>query len=216
MKLYLIIKKAWKWFLSALFPPRCLICKKEGAYLCSTHFRFEIAPPNRVEFKSLNGIYAATKYFSVPSEQCVEYFKFRGFKEIGEIMALEIIKHSPKNWEKNSILVPIPLHWSRKLWRGFNQSELLANLISKKLNIPVCLDLKRIKKTHQQSKLSKQDRKTNLSNVFQWQGEKITQNIILIDDVVASGVTLDSAAKELKKHRANQVFAFVFARGGGK
>ncbi|MCF7830784.1 ComF family protein [Candidatus Gracilibacteria bacterium] len=208
------IKKAWQWFLAALFPPRCLVCKKEGDYLCPTHFHFEIASPSQASFKYLDGIHAATKYTSVPAEKCTEYFKFRGFKEIGKIMALEMIKNSPRSWEKNAVLIPVPLHWSREIWRGFNQSELLAREIAQRLHLPVCLDLKRTKKTNQQAKLGKQDRQKNLSNVFQWQGKNIPKNVILVDDVVTSGATLDSAARELKNVGVNKVLAIVFARSG--
>ncbi len=216
-ELFSLLKNAWHWFLEALFPPRCVVCKAEGAYLCSEHHKFPKAPKSEAHFQFLDDIVAATAYYDPTSEKIVEYFKFRGFQEIAAIMAAEMVKSAPKGFFDSAVLLPIPLYWTRKLWRGFNQAEILAQEIQKLVpGIEILNDLKRSKKTLQQAKLSKKERAENVQNAFSWAGRKIPEKIILIDDVVASGATLDVAAESLKKSRAKAVFALVFARGGKK
>ena len=137
-------------------------------------------------------------------------------------MATEIVYRNKKFLE-NSILVPVPLHWTRKIWRGFNQAEILAKKIAKKVDSAESREiLKRSKKTRQQAKLSKKERLKNTENAFVFKEtdcylslkELKNKQIILIDDVVASGSTLDSAAKALKFAGFQKVKAVVFARGG--
>ncbi len=203
------------WFLKALFPPKCLICKKEGNYLCPRHHKFKPAPLNAVTFKFLDNIFASTRYFSDSSEKIITNFKFRGIKDLSNIMAQEMIKDIPKDFLENAALIPIPLHWTRKFWRGFNQAELLVQSLKKiKPDLKTSKNLYRKKKTKQQAKLKKDKRLKNLESAFIWKGKTIPKKVILVDDVVASGTTLDSAAKTLKQIGVKEVYGFVFARGG--
>lgn len=207
----------FQWFFEALFPPKCLICKKEGAFLCQKHKTFIPAPKNEVSFQYLNRILAGTQYYSTPSKQVIEFFKFRGFKALAEIMG-EVIERACFNdpeFFEGAVLVPIPLHWTRKFWRGFNQSYVLALELQKKHpSVSISTDLKRKKRTAQQAKMSKKERANNLKNAFYWSGKSIPSKIILVDDVVASGKTLDEVAKVLKEKGCQNVMAVVFARGG--
>ncbi len=212
------IKNSWHWFINALFPPRCLMCKTEGQYLCDNHKNFDPAPKNEAHFDYLDDIIASTAYYSPTAEKTVEFFKFRGFQEMAKIMAQEMVAHAPKNFFDNSALVPIPLHRIRKFWRGFNQSEILAKEVFKLCsNVKISKALIRTKRTHQQAKLKKVERQKNLESAFKLDNViSVPQKVILIDDVVASGATLDSAAQVLKSHGVDEVCALVFARGGKK
>jgi len=165
-----LIRSSWKWFLEALFPPKCLICRCEGSYLCEKHDTFQPAPPSEADFNFVDRIFSATHYFSSPAQQCIEFFKFRGFKEIGEIMAREMLQKAPSHFFKDATLVPIPLHWTREFWRGFNQSSVLAQEIAIYTSTPISKNLKRIRRTAQQARLSKPERLKNLKNAFVWTG----------------------------------------------
>lgn len=206
----------WKWFIEALFPKKCLICRKEGDYLCTKHKTFQPAPPNQVRFHYLDKCTAGTKYFSSPSDKMVDFFKFKGFKDLSEIMAKEMIKELSPQLLKEAVFLPIPLHWTRFLWRGFNQSKVLLLAIKKQHpTLQICYDLKRVKRTNQQARLSKKHRAKNLKEAFCWKGfDTPPQKIVLVDDVVASGKTLEAAAKTLKQAGAKKVMGIVFARGG--
>lgn len=214
------LRRAYAWFLEALFPPKCIICRKEGNYLCNTHRTFHSAPTNEVDFKFVDNIHAAVKYYDPTTEKLVEFFKFRGFGELADIMGEEIVKFVPKDFWDNAVLVPVPLHWTRKFWRGFNQADLIAQAIGKKIpQVKIQYLLKRHKRTFQQAKLSRDERLQNIRNAFCFHPDRAKRfeeslRYILIDDVVASGATLESAAETLKKSGISKVEALVFARGG--
>lgn len=209
------IKNYGDFFLDALFPPRCLLCKKEGNFLCPAHQDFKNAPSNKASFQYLDEIQAGFAYRDQKVEKLIYAFKYNGLKKASFLMAQKLAPQIPKTFWENSLVVPIPLHWSRKIWRGYNQSFLLAQSLQKHFSFPVSQDLKRIKKTKSQARLSQKERLQNLHNSFIWKGENLKgKNIILLDDVVATGTTLDQAACALKKSGAQKVKALVFARGG--
>ncbi len=205
----------WKWINEALFPVRCIVCKREGNWLCRKHDHFCNAPKNEAIFQYIDKIYVATAYYDPVVKKVIEYFKFRGFSALADILGKQICdKISPEAFH-NSVLVPIPLHWTRKLWRGFNQAEKIAQAIQRKNpSLKIMNNLHRIRRTKQQAKLKKNDRLQNLENAFKWYGKEIPSKILLIDDVVASGETLDSAAMTLKIKGVKNVSGVVFARGG--
>ncbi len=213
------LRNAWQWFVKALFPPKCLVCYREGCFLCAKHQKLPPAPLSKVHFKNLIKVEAVTAYQDPVVKKIVENFKFHGVADLGEFMATKIAEKK-QDFLENAILVPIPLHWSRKIWRGFNQSEVLARQISRKIsNARVVNLLKRVKRTQQQAKLSKIERAKNTQNAFTLTknfAEFAEQKIVLIDDVVASGATLEAAALVLKKVGFKNIFALTFARSGVK
>jgi ComF family protein len=114
-------------------------------------------------------------------------------------------------------VVPVPLHW-RRLWaRRFNQSAALAGAISALCGVPVMHGgLKRVRATPQQVGLSKAERADNVQGVFRVPAEQkaeITgQRIVLVDDVLTSGATVDACARALLRAGAAHVDVLVFAR----
>jgi ComF family protein len=112
-------------------------------------------------------------------------------------------------------LVPVPLHW-RRLWsRRFNQSAALAGAISRECRVPVLHDaLKRVRATMQQVGLSKAQRADNVQGAFR-APDKATvagRRLVLVDDVLTSGATVDTCARALLRAGAAQVDVLVFAR----
>jgi ComF family protein len=113
-------------------------------------------------------------------------------------------------------LVPVPLHW-RRLWaRRFNQSAALALNVSAVTGVPVSLALKRARPTPQQVGLSRAERAHNVQGAFRVapaaRGEVAGRRLVLIDDVLTSGATLDACARALLRAGARQVDVLVFAR----
>ena len=115
------------------------------------------------------------------------------------------------------IIVPIPLHW-RRLWaRRFNQAAALSGAISEISGVPVLHDvLKRVRATPQQVGLSKAQRADNVQGAFRVaDGEKAQvtgRRIVLVDDVLTSGATVDTCARALLRAGAAHVDVLVFAR----
>ena len=114
--------------------------------------------------------------------------------------------------------VPVPLHWSRRLRRGYNQSH----IIIKKLNHPrakISTDLARIRRTKiQPTMTSPTARARNVAGAFAVRrGHNFTgRNICLVDDIKTTGATLNECAKTLKNAGAAKVFALVLAIAGQK
>lgn len=124
-------------------------------------------------------------------------------------------------WERTTIpflpidcVVPIPLHWTRRIWRGYNQSEAIASVIANKYHVSVESCLVRSKRTVLQKKLSFAERELNLKAAFSVKdSERIRgKHILLVDDVMTSGATLRQAARELVRHKPASISAVVVAR----
>ena len=119
-----------------------------------------------------------------------------------------------QNFTKNTVIVPVPLHRNRLNLRGFNQSELLARYLSKRLDLPGCDALVRRLNTMNQVGLQREKRLSNLDGAFDCSDKEyiLGKNIILVDDVVTTGATLNECAKVLKQFGAKKIVGVVLAR----
>ncbi len=113
------------------------------------------------------------------------------------------------------VLVPIPLHSSKLKSRGYNHAQILSDELSKRLNIR-CVDiLARIKKTPSQFGLKREERRENIAGAFALRedsGVVPRMTVMLVDDILTTGATLQEAAKVLKKAGAKQVWGLALAR----
>ena len=114
-------------------------------------------------------------------------------------------------------LVPVPLHWRRQWARRFNQSALLAEIIAKASAVPVRYRaLKRVKATPQQVGLSQSARAQNVQGAFrvpdEGKAEVAGRKLLLVDDVLTSGATVDACARALLRAGAASVDVLAFAR----
>jgi ComF family protein len=120
--------------------------------------------------------------------------------------------------QEKVIFVPVPLHPTRKRWRGFNQAELLGKMIASNLGLTFLPDLLvRVKKTKPQVELEKEERKKNIKGAFKLNQDHRPSIInhssfILFDDVWTSGATLKEAGKVLKRTGAKKVWGLTLAR----
>jgi competence protein ComFC len=115
---------------------------------------------------------------------------------------------------ESDFLIPVPLHKSRYRERGFNQSEVLAEEVSKITGISVLKSgLKRRKNTKDQTNLSPQQREENVRGAFAvTQPEMIKgKGIILVDDVITTGATLSECARMLKQAGAEKILGMTIA-----
>ena len=114
-------------------------------------------------------------------------------------------------------IIPVPLHWRRQWARRFNQSALLSEIIAKSSGVPVIHGaLRRVKATPQQVGLTQTERATNVQGAFRVPPtEKAAvagRWIVLVDDVLTTGATVDACARTLLRAGAGQVDVLVFAR----
>lgn len=112
-------------------------------------------------------------------------------------------------------IIPIPLHDKKIHERGYNQSELLTTEIARIVSLPVLINaVVRIKNTQSQTKLDAQDRLKNMDNAFSIHNNLEIQGkmILLVDDLITTGSTINECAKVLIKGGAKEVAALTIAR----
>lgn len=112
-------------------------------------------------------------------------------------------------------IIPVPISQKRRKERGYNQSELIAKEIAKKL----CIEynnrsLFKTKDIIEQSKLNKEERQKNIQNVYELRQPQILENkkILLIDDIYTTGSTVNECSKTLKKAQPKKIDVFTIAK----
>jgi len=178
----------------------------------------------------LDGLLSAVSYEDKLVAKLIKTFKYSFVKDISKNLSGIFISFLQnmiidtkeadlpqvlKNLNQH-IIMPVPLHIKRKRWRGFNQSEELAKVISEYFNTQINLDsLIRTKNKSPQAKLKGAERRMNVKGCFRVKNNDLVKDkiIILIDDVVTTASTLDECAKVLKLAGAKEVWGWTVARG---
>ena len=112
------------------------------------------------------------------------------------------------------IVTTVPLHWTRFMKRGFNQSALIAKNVARRLRLKYARTLRRVRRTTPQTRLSAAARRKNPLNAFAAVGkEKVAgKNMLLIDDVMTTGGTLMECTRILRRAGAKKIYVAVVAR----
>jgi ComF family protein len=113
-------------------------------------------------------------------------------------------------------VVPVPLHWSRRWLRGFNQSGILARRVARRLNVPFLPHvLRRIRPTRRQTEVTPAARRDNVREAFRAVSHPALRDrsVLLIDDVLTTGCTASEAAKALRSAGAKRVVVAVLGHG---
>jgi len=159
---------------------------------------------------------AAVRYDDI-ARALVHAFKYGDRLDLAPMMGGWMARAGSELTREADALVPVPLHW-RRLWsRRFNQSAALAGSLSQICGLPVLYEtLKRTRPTAQQVGLSKPQRAENVQGAFRVPPERRPEvagrRLLLIDDVLTSGATVDTCARALLRAGAQHVDVLVFAR----
>ena len=170
--------------------------------------RFEYYPANLVEkiFWGRVDILAATAFMYFTSGSAVQHslhlLKYKGKKEIGIYFGRKMGEHlkQSQRFQNCEIIIPLPLFADREKKRGYNQSAMIASGISLQLDIPVIPDaVIRTKKTATQTHKSRIERWENMRSTFKIRDHRKIQgkHILLVDDVVTTGASLEACALTL-------------------
>lgn len=146
-------------------------------------------------------------------------FKYHNKRRYGKIFASEMerrFRNELKQWEIG-LIIPVPLHASRKRRRGFNQAEIIADELSQLTGIPARNDLLfRIRRTDPQKVLGENERRQNLQGAFAVKrGQNLPTNILLVDDIYTTGSTVEKCAKMLCLAGAENVYFLTVSIGQG-
>ena len=147
----------------------------------------------------------------------IHKFKYENRMGLGEILAGKLaFRLTQVGFCDFDLVAPVPLYHSRKRERGYNQAELIAKVISS-INgwLLSAKILKRIRNTQDQTHLSAPERRENVKGAFKvCGGIDITgKKVLLVDDVITTGATLEECARSLKEDGAKSVSACTLARG---
>src|ERR1700744_935987 len=159
---------------------------------------------------------AAVRYDEV-ARTLVHSLKYQDRTDLAPAMGRWMARAGREILDGADMLVPVPLHWRRAWHRRYNQSGALGRAIERACGVKLRGDiLQRVRRTEQQVGLSRPQRASNVQGAFKVsadrQGEIRGRRVILIDDVLTSGATVDACARALLRARAAQVDVLVFAR----
>jgi len=134
-------------------------------------------------------------------------------RSIGEILAKKLADELPAAGEKPDCILPVPLHKKRMRQRGFNQSIEIARGIAAKYKIPIEANaVVRQQSTSSQTGLNAKQRRKNIKGAFCVAGKLNYKHVLIIDDVVTTGSTVNELAKLLKKNKVERVGVLSIAR----
>jgi ComF family protein len=222
----------WDDFISLLFPRLCYACGDHllrneylictGCFVGIPRTNYHLEPDNPVSQlfwgRCLIEKAAAFSFYNRGSRiaKLIHNLKYKGIEELGSELG-KIYGSSLKSsgfLSDLDLIIPVPLHPSKKRTRGFNQSELISDGISEVTGIPVMADLF-IRKSYSvtQTRRSRYERWTNVEGIFHVvdKEELIGRHVLLVDDVITTGSTIESCTNELLKIEGVRVSAVALA-----
>ncbi len=216
-----------------VLPPRCGFCGDAGSVLCPGCIRdlpvndtactlcaaplpeqgvcgaCQARPPpfSRV---------VAPMRFAYPVDAAVRAFKFRHQETRLPSLVELLLSGLPGVPDDIDAVVAMPMHWRRRVQRGFNQAALLAGPVARELGVPLIGNIRKHRHTPPQSTLAGPARRNNLANAFRCRGLIAHDHVLIVDDVFTSGQSAKHLAHLLRSAGAQRVSVLVVARAGGQ
>ena len=214
-------------FFDFLYPPYCYTCDKrldeKEKLICETCWKSFKSHKYGIKIKNEDLKMSGKKNFadcytiynySDKSLKLIHIFKYyrksslsvRIGKDFGEVIKKNKLE------KKFDMIIPVPLHKSRERERGFNQSYLISKYASSISGLPLFNNvIIRKKNNKSQSLLTYNERIENVKNIFKVKfPEKINgKKIIIIDDIITTGLTVNSCCRELKKFNAGEIICLA-------
>jgi ComF family protein len=222
----------WDDFISLLFPRLCyacgnhllrnenLICTECYIIIPRTNFHYKENNPVEQLFwgRCMVEKAAAFSYYNKGSriKNLIHSLKYKGIRDIGYEMGriYGLSLKASSFMDDIDLIIPVPLHPDKQRIRGFNQSESISIGIGNATNLPVDIkSLSRILVSETQTKRSRYERWTNVEGIFQVVDHQTIQgkHVLLVDDVITTGSTIESCTNELLKIEGVKVSVVALA-----
>ena len=149
-----------------------------------------------------------------PITNLIHEYKYNGAKYLKNFFASELELLYRNNQElKADVITYIPMTKKSLKKRKYNQTKLLAEILSTKLNLPMVEPLEKVKETSRQATLNKRERQMNLKSAYKLKNKKEIQNkvVLIVDDVTTTGSTINNVSKILTNGGAKSVKAITIA-----
>ncbi len=203
-----------------IYPTRCLSCSESTsqAFLCKTcesgihYISGEVVSPN-LDNKSKQ--YSVVAYEG-PVLNIIHHFKYEKSRSADSIVD-QWVRRIVDRLDPFDAIVPVPEHWFRYLRRGYNPAAEIGRILSKRTRKPVLWKaLSKRRHTRRQVGLSFEDRQANLKGAFQrprfFADEVEGRHLLLVDDVLTSGTTVNECLTVLRRSKARQVDVLTLAK----
>lgn len=224
-----------KYILEILYPPKCMFCKnlltqnnKENEYICKSCRQLLPFILNDIAKISSRDICYGCLNRNYYFKECISVFFYENiistsickFKFHSKLAFDSLFSHYISQWINNfysnitfDFITYIPMYKTKEKQRGYNQAKLLAKRLSKMLKIPLCELLLKVKDNQMQHSLPANIRIDNVENVYKALNLQHinSKTILLIDDIVTTGSTLNEASRILKKSGAKDVYCATIA-----
>ncbi len=208
--------------LHILFPKECLICLKTGSWLCKKcQKKLVNTLPNCYICRSLSNKYCTHSgcrdknslqkittvwKYNEYGKRLIHSYKYKHRFQVGDFL-FSLLEDKLKTFDiRDTALIPLPSHKTKALERGFNPTENISELISQKFKIPIenQIVFKRQNNVNQAS-LDYTEREKNVIDIFEIDKTRIKnlekyKQVIIVDDIITTGYTLNEINKTLKKH----------------
>ena len=227
--------------LDVLFPPTCLACRAathEHGALCARCWReirfierpycerlgtpFEqdlgeglLSPQAMADPPVFFRARAVARFEDGPARKLVHRLKYSDRAELARPVARWMTRAGAELLAEADLVVPVPLHPIRLWRRRFNQAAALAREVARVSRVACDLEaLRRVKATRSQVGLTRAQRAENMQGAFRAapDADLKGRKVVLVDDVLTSGATLNAASRALLRAGAEQVDVLVFAR----
>jgi len=169
-------------------------------------------PACRLGLRGFDAAYSFGAYEGV-LRQLIHLFKYARIRPLARPLGEYLAAALPRD-QRFELIVPVPLHWRRRLARGFNQAALLAAAVARRYGVAVAPALRRRRRTPSQAGLSNAQRRANVAGAFvaRRKQDLAGRRVLLVDDVMTTGATASACAAALKRAGASHVAVLTLAR----